>query len=267
MEIKFINVKYKDIFENFNLEIGSNQIVSIIGKSGSGKTAFLDLIYGLDINFTGEISIDGKTINSSVKDKKTNSIRKNMFYMSQNYKNQLFNLNVLEDIKYGISNFDELKLDELLKSFNLKYEVLNKNYYELSSGEIKKILMIKMIISDRKIILLDDPTSGLDKKSLSTLIKIIKKEKRNGKAIILTSYDPEFLLSVSDSIIILDNGKITKKENKYELLNNQTLLNKCGLSMPCILKFREIVLKRKNIKLLYRDNINDLIKDIYRNAK
>ena len=120
-----------------------------------------------------------------------------------------------------------------------------------------------MIIADKKIILLDDITSGLDHKSISVLIKFLKKEKRNNKIIIVTSQDSQFLLSV----LILDNANLIKKENKYEFFSNQDLLNKCGLIMPEILKFREIVLKRKGIKLLYRDNVNDLIKDIYRNVK
>lgn len=267
MEIKFVDVKYKNIIENLNIEINSNQIISVVGKNSSGKTSFLNLIYGLDIDFVGKIIIDGKVIDQNIKTKEINKLKKEMFYMSQNYQEQLFNVNVLQDIKYGIFNFSEDKLVELLKSFNLKNEILNKNYYELSSSEIKKILIIKMIIADRKIILLDDPTSGLDQKNISVLIKFLKKEKRNGKIIILTSTDSDFLLSISDSILKLDNGKIKIKENKHEFFSNQTLLNKYGLSMPDILKFREIVLKRKNVKLLYRDNINDLLKDIYRNVK
>lgn len=267
MGIKLINLKYRNIFENLNLEISSDQIISVVGKNGSGKTNFFNLIFGLDVDFIGEIVIDGKTINNNIKNKEIDTIRKDIFYMSQNYQEQLFNVNILEDIKYGKSNFSEQKLDELLKSFNLKYEILNKNYSELSSSEIKKILIIKMIIDDKKIILLDDPVNGLDQKSVSNLIKILKKEKRNGKIIILSSQDSNFLLSVSDHILILDNGKIMKKENKYEFFSNQTLLNKCGLIMPDILKFREILLKRKNIKLVYRDNINDLLKDVYRNVK
>ena len=267
MEIKFVDVKYKNILKNLNLEINSNQITSVVGKNGSGKTSLLNLIFGLDIDFNGKIIIDKNDLDSNTKKKQLNRIKKEIFYLSQDYQKQLFNAVVLDDIKYGISNFCEYKLDELLKSFNLKKEILKKNYFELSSSEIKKILIIKMIIADKKIILLDDITSGLDHKSISVLIKFLKKEKRNNKIIIVTSQDSQFLLSVSDSILILDNANLIKKENKYEFFSNQDLLNKCGLIMPEILKFREIVLKRKGIKLLYRDNVNDLIKDIYRNVK
>ena len=191
----------------------------------------------------------------------------NIFYLSQEYQEQLFNINIFEDIKYGIKKINNQVLDDLLKGFNLSENIFNKAYDELSNGEIKKILIIIMIISKKKILLLDDPTSGLDQKSVLTLIKLLKREKRKGKTIIITSQDIEFLLSVSDSIFIIDNGKILIKENKYDFFSNYQLLDKCNMEMPNIVSFKEVTFKKKNVKLVYRDNINDLIKDIYRNVK
>jgi len=267
MAIEFIDVDYRQFFKKLNLKIKENQITSVVGKNGSGKTSFLKLLFGLDLNFTGKIIIDKKTISDETKNKELIRLRENIFYLSQDYRNQLFNINVFEDIKYGVSSLDDNKLDELLKNFNLNRQILKRNYCELSSGEIKKILIISMFIKDSKIILLDDPTSALEQKSISTLTKLLKKEKRKGKIIIIASQDSEFLVNISDKIIILDNGKFIEYENKYDFFTNQNLLSKCCLTMPNVLHFRENVLKRKNIKLVYRDNINDLIKDIYRNAK
>lgn len=267
MEIKLINVSYKNIFENLNLNIEQNQITSIIGKSGSGKSSLLDLIYGLTLDFNGEISIGRKKIDNKTKNKDLCDLRKNISYLSQEYINGLFNINVLEDIKYRVQNLDLIKMYELLKSFGLNEEIHKRNYFDLSDGQIKKILLISIILKDSKVILLDEPTCGLDQKSILTLTKILKKEKRNDKIIIVVSQDSEFLLNVSDRFIILDNGKVSDDNNKYEVLGNQMLLNKINLSIPNILMFREKVKSKKNIKLVYRDNINDLIKDIYRSAR
>lgn len=267
MAIKFVNVNYKNIFKKLNLEIKENEIISIVGKNGSGKTCFLNLIFGLDLTFEGEIFVNKRSLSSKIRGKELNMIRKNIFYLIQDYHKKLFNINVFEDIKYGISNLSIDKLYELLKLFDLDKEILNKNYIELSDGEIKRILIIKMFIRNSKIILLDDPTSGLDQKSVSTLIKLLKKEKRTEKSIIICSQDSEFLFSISDRIVILDNEKLIECNNKYDFFANKKLLNKCELTMPKVLQFRENTLKRKNIKLIYRDNINDLIKDIYRYAK
>ena len=267
MAIKFVDLKYKDIFENINLELKNNQIVSIVGQNGSGKTSFLKLIYGLDLNFEGKITIDRKNIHNKIKSKDLSVIRNKMYYLKQDYQDQLFNITILDDIKYIKNNLSSKRLDELLKMFYLNKEILNKSYFELSDGELKKILLISMLVKDSKIILLDDPTSGLDQKSISSLIKILKKEKREGKIIIITSQDTEFLLSVSDKILFLNNKRIFILEDKYMFFDNQELLNICGLNKPNVLLFREKVLKNKKVKLVYRDNINDLIKDIYRSAK
>lgn len=267
MAVKFSDVSYKNIFKNLNLEINNSQIVSIVGKNGSGKTSFLNLIYGLDLDFLGKIVIGRKKIINQTKIKELQPIRTKTFFLTQEYQNQLFNIDVLKDIKYGISNFNFNKLEELLKCFNLNKDILNKNYSELSLGQMKKILLITMFIKDNKIILLDDPTSNLDQKSISSLIKLLKKEKRNGKIIIIASQDVEFLFAVSDVMLMIENENIIEINNKYDFFDNEQLMGKCNLLPPNVLKFRQTLLKRKNIKLIYRDNINDLIKDIYRYAK
>ena len=267
MAIKFVDVKYKGIFDNINLEIKENEITSIVGKNGSGKTNFLNLIFGLDLNFFGKIVVNRKNIELKISNKKIEQIRKSTAYLSQDYKKELFNINIFEDLKYGVSNFDENRLAELLKLFSLNKEILNKNYFDLSDGEIKKILLIGIFIKDSKIILLDDPTSGLDSKSIENLVKLLKKEKRNNKIILIASQNSEFLFSVSDKILIINDSKIIEQDNKYKFFENKFNLNKCGLNIPNILNFRETTLKKKGIKLAYRDNINDLIKDIYRSAK
>lgn len=268
MEIKITNLKYKDIFNSLNIEMKENEITSIVGKNSTGKTLLLDLIYGMELGYDGEITIDNININKKGELKK---IRKNMFYMIQNYSSQLFNINVLEDIKYSINDnittIDNNKLYEYLELLDLDVSILNKNYSEISSSEIKKVLIIMMLISDKKIILLDEPTLGLDNKSQMTLIKLLKKEKRKGKIIIITSQDSNFLLNISDKVLFINNKKIIEKNNKYEFFGDKIVLDKCNLAIPNTLQFKEVANIKKNKKLMYRDNINDLLKDIYRNAR
>ena len=267
MAIKFLDVKYKDIFENLNLEINKNEITSVVGKNGSGKTAFLNLIYGLDQNFEGKIMVGRKSITSNTKKKEVGDVRLNITYLIQEYQNHLFNINILEDIKRGIDGIDIDKLGELLKLFGLNEEILKRGYFELSDGEKKKVLIIKMFVRNSKVILMDDPTSGLDQKSIETLIKLLKKEKRKEKIIVIASQDSEFLMKVSDRIFIIDNKKIVTNESKQELFCNKIKLYSCGLNMPNVSEFRQKVLNKKGVKLVYRDNINDLLKDVYRNVK
>ena len=267
MAIKFLDVKYKDIFENLNLEVNKNEITSVIGKNGSGKTMFLNLIYGLDQNFEGKITVGRKSITSNTKNRDVEAVRLNISYLLQEYQKQLFNMNVLEDVKYGIGSIEIDKLGELLKLFNLDEGILKSGYFELGDGEKKKVLIIKMFMRNSKVILMDDPTGGLDQKSIETLIKLLKKEKRNDKIIIIASQDSEFLMKVSDRILIIDNKKMVIRENKQEFFSDKINLNNCGLNIPNVLEFRQKVFNRKGVKLVYRDNINDLLKDVYRSVK
>lgn len=267
MAIKFFGVKYKDVFEDLNLEINKNEITSVVGKNGCGKTAFLNLIYGLDQDFEGRITICRKSFNTKTKLKDIEKIRSSISYLTQDYENHLFNVNIFEDIKYGLDKINTKQLEDLLKNFGLNEEILKKSYFELSASEKKKVLIIKMFTRDSKIILLDDPTNGLDQKGILTLIKMLKKEKRKDKIIIISSVDCEFLLNISDKILIMDNKKIINCENKYEFFSNQLILNSCSLTVPNVLGFRQKVLNNKGVKLVYRDNVNDLLKDIYRNVK
>lgn len=266
MEVKLKGIKYKQL-KNLNIAFKENEITSIIGKNKSGKTTILNLIYGLNSLEDGEIKIGRNTISPKTKNKKIIEIRNNILYLIDDYKNQLFNINLLEDIKYGNDNIKYEKLEELLRLFNLEGDILQKNYLELSSGEKKKMLLISVILKDSSVLLLDNPNTGLDSKGIDTLVKILKKEKREGRIIIITSNNPEFLLQVSDKIAVLYEGKIILNDYKYKVFERKNLLDKVNIEVPNIIDFEKKVKGMKSIKLGYRDNINDLLKDIYRNAK
>ena len=115
--------------------------------------------------------------------------------------------------------------------------------------------------------LLNNPTEYLDNKSVQNLIKILKRKKRENKIIIIVSYDSEFILKVSDRILAIEQGKIINDSDKYLFFKNDRLLSLVNLEKPKVIEFEQLVEKLKGIRLGYRDNINDLIKDIYRNAK
>ena len=172
-----------------------------------------------------------------------------------------------EDIKFYLGEYDQLRLEEILKSFNLNEKILENSYLDLSSSEAKKIILTIAFMSNSKILILENPNISLDNKSTQTLIKELKKLKREERIILVTSYTSDFLLEVSDRVIVTANNKIIEEGNKYEIFPNKQLLEKINLEVPKVLEFINKVKELKNIKLGYRDNINDLIKDIYRHAK
>ena len=264
MEIRFENVCYKKIFKDLDFSVDSSKVIGITGKNGSGKTSLLNLIYGLDIDFNGKIYIDKYELYNKTSEKDIEKIRKQISYLKQDsdYNYRV----VLEELKL-VDGFDVEKLNELLELFNLKEEKLHKRDFELTKGELQKVLIIKTLLKNSNLILLDDPTKYIEQKSILNLVKVLKRKKREGCLLIISSLDSEFLLRIVDKIICINSDDISIYSNKYSFFSEEKMLDKINLKMPEIVNFKVIAEHNKKVKLINRDNTNDLIKDIYRNVK
>lgn len=268
MEIKIegLYFKYPEqdyILQDINLVIKANIITGIIGPNGSGKTTLVDLIDGL-------LKPSKGTIKYNDLDKFNN---KDMGYIFQNPKNQFFSKTVEEELKLGalINNYKtdiiEKRILDVLKIVKLDKSILNKNPLTLSNSESKKVSLASILMYNPKLIILDEPTLNLDDKSKNEFIKLIKMLKnRYNKTIIIISHDIDLLHKIVDNVVLLNEGKIVLEGNKYDVFKDSKTLKKYGLLPPKVIMFSNKVLNKKGIKLGYRDEINDLIKDIYRNV-
>ena len=180
-----------------------------------------------------------------------------------NYDN-MFNSTVYLDITNNLNNIEIIKLKGFLELFKLDFSILNKNFYKLSNSEKKKIILVSAFLTDKNIIVINNSIVGLDTESKLSLIRVIKHEKRNNKAIILCSLDSNFIHQVSDKILDIEDKKIY---DKYNFFLRTKKIDKYNLKMPDIEIFRKVAKDKKNIKLTKTDNINDLIKDVYRNVQ
>ena len=265
MEVVITDLTYNNIFNNFNISFKPNKINFIISNNYMINTTLLNLAYLLDTNFTGTLKIGKDKLTKYSTKNYYNKVRGNIFYIPKDYKKMFINTTILDDIICLAGTIKE-KIYDALMYFNLDSAILSKSYYELSNGELKKIILVCMILSDSNLILIDEPTLDLDYKSEEALIKVIKRIKREDKCIIISSTNTNFILKLADEIYLINGEKAIEYNNKYDLLCSQEIMTYCGLNIPKIVEFRNIALNKKGIKLLYRDNINDLLKDIYRNA-
>ena len=266
MEIKLNNICTKKL-KNINIKFTEKEITSLVGNAQSIKKDIINVICGLEKITSGEIKYGRRKQDENTSEEKMLDIKKNIFHVSENSNDMLFNINIKEDIKFYLGEYDGLRLGALLKNFNLSEKILENSYLDLSSSEARKILLIIAFMSNAKILILENLNLALDNKSVETLIKELKKLKRGQKIILITSYNSDFLLHVTDNVIVIDNNNIIKEGNKYEIFSDEKLLEKVSLEVPKVLEFINKVKVLKNIKLGYRDNTNDLIKDIYRHAK
>lgn len=271
MEIKLQNIYYKNnkhtkisknILKEINLTIKDNQITSFIGQSGSGKTTLAGLLANINTQTKGEIIFNDTVNNTSIP---------KIGLVYQNPKQQFFCPTIKEEIEFAIDNLNykpknkQKRIEDSLKLVGLDNSYLNKNPLKLSKGEQKKISFAIALSFNPEILILDEPTIELDANNKKELIKIIKMMKlRYNKTIIIFSKDTDFVHKISDYIYIINNGKIISEGEKYQILTNAKLLKENNLTPPKTIEFSNLVEQEKNVKIGYRDDINDLMKDVYR---
>lgn len=283
MEINYKNVTHyyqsktpfeKKALAHINICFEENKIHGIIGKSGSGKTTLLELLNGLQLPTEGEVFVDGISTAQYKKDKKLNELRKKVGIVFQFPEDQIFNSTVEKEIAFSLEQY-HYKLDQYEKHIkdalvmvNLKESYLKRDPYTLSSGEMRKVAIASVLAYNPSVILFDEPSVGLDKKAQKNLIQIMKRLKtRYHKTILIVSHDMDFLLQCVDKLYALHDGKLVISGSKKEVLTNIDLLKENEIQVPKVILFQDMVKKKKGIKLPYREEINDLIKDIYRYVK
>ncbi|NVP17451.1 ABC transporter ATP-binding protein [Candidatus Gracilibacteria bacterium] len=200
-----------DIFSNLNLEINSGDFISIVGPSGSGKSTFLNMMSGIDLDFSGDIdvfSFDYKTKNEN----EITSFRgKNISYIFQNFK-LIDNLTVRENIDLVVELNDlerNFSTDEILKLVGLEKKA--DNYaFNLSGGESQRVAIARAFVGKTKLLLADEPTGSLDAKNKKIIMELISSlHKKTNNTIIMITHDDE-VAQISDTIYKMNDYNLIK---------------------------------------------------------
>ena len=216
LELKNIVKKYGNnvILDDISLQIKKGEIVSILGPSGSGKTTLLNLILGITDISSGKIIYDGEDITNVPLEKRGFNI------VFQDY--ALFpNLTAYENIVYGLRNKPGISTEQDVQDFihllGLE-EHLNKRISQLSGGQKQRVALARTMVMKPKILLLDEPLSALDgviKESIKSKIKEIARE--FSLTTIIVTHDPEEALTLSDKVLIINDGEIAQYGTPKEI--------------------------------------------------
>lgn len=276
MQIEFKNLYFNynnnsefkvTVLKNVNHLINKNNITAIVGKTGSGKSTLTELINYFLKPTSGEVKVND-FINSQevkIKYKKINELRKHIGYLFQFSENQLFEDTVIKDVEFGVKNFYPKstetvnKSKEALKLVGLDESFYNRSPFDLSGGEKKRVAIAGVIAYKPELLILDEPTAGLDAKGKKDVMDLFKKIHDTGVQIILITHDMNIVLEYADEMIILDDGEIKKIGSPKEILKED--VEKYNLETPYIYKTVN-ALKSRGIKISNVNDINELVKEL-----
>ncbi len=277
MEIKVqkVNHSYSRqeelILEDINLKLESNKVTGIIGNNGSGKSTLLNLLACNILPNKGKVMFDATSYSRRCDYETIIKLKSNIGYLPQIIDEPIFTGVVRDEIIGQLRekniNITEDKIIDIFKQLGIDIKFLDEYYYLLSDGLKRQIMLASIFLNDPTIIILDEPSTYLDNSAKKNLINyLIKIKKLENKLIILASNDIDFINRISDKVIILKNKKVIKFENKNDLFKDVNFFVDNKLPIPQIVEFEFLAHSQKGVYLGYRDDINDLVKDILRNV-
>ena len=229
-----------------------NEFIAIIGKTGSGKSTLFELSNALLKPSSGVCNILGQKVFSKSK-KNLSPLRQKVGLVFQFPEYQLFCDSVISDISFGPKNFKKTKKNALTlakkaaKDLKIEDEILNVSPFKISGGQMRKVAIAGILAMDPEILLLDEPTRGLDPITANDIMKNIHdKFLKDRKTVIVISHDLDMVYDISKRIVVLENGKVISDKKKEEY--NYTDFKNLDIGIPKVLDIMEKLSKLGYIK-------------------
>ena len=237
-----------EALHDVSLEIKNNSITGIVGHTGSGKSTLVQIFNGLLKPESGRVVVDDFVIDSkSRKIKNIKQLRKHVGLVFQFPEYQLFDETVEKDVSFGPKNFG-LDAESALKKAHeaLSMVGIDESYYkrspfELSGGEKRKVALAGILAIDPDILVLDEPTAGLDPKSSLEVLNLVGKLHEAGKTIVIITHDMDLLFRYCDHVVLLKDGKVAYDGEPNNLFSEN--IDDLSIDVPKIYQFLDILRK------------------------
>lgn len=228
----------KKALDNVSLEINDGDFVAIIGHTGSGKSTLIQHMNGLEKATSGKIFIDDVDI--TAKDIKLTDIRKKVGLVFQYSEYQLFEETIEKDIAFGPTNLklsqDEInnRVKKAMNMVGLDYEIYkDKSPFDLSGGQKRRVAIAGVIAMEPKVLILDEPTAGLDPKGRDDILAQIRQlHDKYGMTIVLVSHSMEDVAKLAEKVIVMNKGKVVLTGTSKEVFKKVDILEEIGLGVP-----------------------------------
>ena len=235
LEFKDVSFSYDTTanVQNLNVKVEKGDFIAIIGSNGAGKSTFSKLCNGLLTPTTGDVFV----LNKNTRREKVSSLAKHIGFLFQNPDRQICCNTVKEEIAFSLRNNgipeDEIKrrvkatLEEF--GFDGKTEPFN-----LSRGQRQRLCLACLIALNPEILILDEPTTGLDYKECMMMMNRIKQMNENGTTVIMVCHDMEVVLDFAKTVVVMNRGQILEQGETRKILADTELLGKARLLQPQI---------------------------------
>lgn len=225
--------------KDINLEIRKGEFAAIIGHTGSGKSTLIQHFNGLERATQGKVYYDGKNIYD--KDFDLRNLRCNVGLVFQYPEHQLFEENVLKDVCFGPLNQGlspkqaEQRAREALNLVGIREELYETSPFELSGGQKRRVAIAGVLAMNPDILILDEPTAGLDPAGRDKILNCIKELHRvRGIGVVLVSHSMEDVANYAERIIVMNHGQIMYDDTPQKVFAHYKELEKIGLAAPQI---------------------------------
>lgn len=286
MSIKFNDVTYVyqkgtpfeyEALHQINTEFEPGHYYAVIGQTGSGKSTLIQHFNGLLKPSYGAVALDDLVLKAKTKDKAIRPMRQRVGLVFQFPESQLFEDSVEREILFGPKNFN-MNLEKvkdyayrLLMKLGFDRDVMSKSPFQMSGGQMRKIAIVSILAMDPDIIVLDEPTAGLDPHSRKQVMDLLKQLQQEGKTIVLVTHDMNDVAQYADRIKVLQQGTLVYEGTPRELFSNPQRINDYSLDLPDIVQLQRDFEHKHQTKLsdtaLTDEEFIELYREWQRNEK
>lgn len=233
----------QEALKNINLTLEDGKYIAIVGHTGSGKSTLVEHFNGLLFPTSGEVHIDDYISNNKKRKNKKEllKLREKVGLVFQFPEYQLFEETVLKDVMFGPKNF---KVDietaknraiEALRQVGLDDSYFERSPFELSGGEKRRVAIAGILAMEPKILVLDEPTAGLDPLGAKEILNLLKRLHESGKTIIIVTHDMDIVLNEVEDVVLLKDGQLIRHDDHIKIFEEN--LEDLSLEIPVSYKF------------------------------
>ena len=228
---------------DMTVTIKDGSYTAFIGHTGSGKSTIMQLLNGLYLPTSGQVKVDDTIINSQSKNKEIKPIRKKVGLVFQFPESQLFAETVLEDLAFGPQNFGVSKEEaeqralESLRLVGLSDELRDQNPFDLSGGQMRRVAIAGILAMQPDILVLDEPTAGLDPQGRKELMSLFKQLHLSGITIVLVTHLMDDVADYATAVNVMEKGRLVLSGTPKDVFQKVAFLKEKQLGVPKITEF------------------------------